>query len=317
MIVLIDDLDRCQPDRIIETLEAIKLFLSVKKTVFVIAADNNVIQYAIRKKYPPLDNFSVNLDEEYIEKIIQLPITIPDLSGKDIENYLMLLVAQQYCSSESFAKLIKSLRDDKFLLSENVIDVPKLQELVNGYVPETSKADFSTTAEIIAGIKEIIAGNLKGNPRMIDTAGQFTPEPDVKITAVHGFHDDAEGAKRGQTLLFLIETEGLRIVHLGDLGCRLDEAQLESLKDPDVLMIPVGGFYTIDAQQARDTAAQLGARIILPMHYRTGYNSDWPIADQEDFLSLYDTAEICTEAEALRVTGGDLECHPKIVVFKQ
>ena len=159
--------------------------------------------------------------------------------------------------------------------------------------------------------------NLKGNPRIIDTAGQFKPEPDVKITAVHGFHDDAEGAKRGQTLLFLIETEGLRIVHLGDLGCRLDEAQLESLKDPDVLMIPVGGFYTIDAQQARDTAAQLGARIILPMHYRTGYNSDWPIADQEDFLSLYDTAEICTEAEALRVTGGDLECHPKIVVFKQ
>lgn len=165
VIVLIDDLDRCQPDRIIETLEAIKLFLSVKKTVFVIAADNNVIQYAIRKKYPPLDNFSVNLDEEYIEKIIQLPITIPDLSGKDIENYLMLLVAQQYCSSENFAKLIKSLRDDKFLLSENVIDVPKLQELVNGYVPKTSKADFSTTAEIIAGIKEIIAGNLKGNPR--------------------------------------------------------------------------------------------------------------------------------------------------------
>lgn len=165
VIVLIDDLDRCQPDRIIETLEAIKLFLSVNKTVFVIAADNNVIQYAIRKKYPPLENFSVNLDEEYIEKIIQLPITIPDLSGKDIENYLMLLVAQQYCSSENFAKLIRSLREEKFLLSENVIDIPKLQELANGFVPERSKADFSTTAEIIAGIKEIIAGNLKGNPR--------------------------------------------------------------------------------------------------------------------------------------------------------
>ena len=70
IIVLIDDLDRCQPDRIIETLEAIKLFLSVNKTVFVIAADDNVIQYAIRKKYPPLEKFSVNLDREYIEKII-------------------------------------------------------------------------------------------------------------------------------------------------------------------------------------------------------------------------------------------------------
>lgn len=159
--------------------------------------------------------------------------------------------------------------------------------------------------------------NLKGKPRIIDNAGVFTPEPDVKITAVRGFHDDAEGAKRGETLLFLIETEGLRIVHLGDLGCRLDGEQTEILESPDVLMIPVGGFYTIDAQQARDTAVQLGARIILPMHYRTGYNNDWPIADQEAFLSLYDPAETCREAEALRVTVGDLECHSQIVVFKQ
>lgn len=165
IIVLIDDLDRCQPDRIIETLEAIKLFLSVNKTVFVIAADDNVIQYAIRKKYPPLEKFSVNLDREYIEKIIQLPITIPELSGKDIENYLMLLVPQQYCSPDNFAKLIASLRKDNFLLSENVIDAPKLKELVTGYVPEDTKADFNATTDIIAGIKEIIAGNLKGNPR--------------------------------------------------------------------------------------------------------------------------------------------------------
>lgn len=159
--------------------------------------------------------------------------------------------------------------------------------------------------------------NLKGNPRIIDTAGSFTPEPDVKINAIHGFHDDAEGAKRGKTLLFLIETEGLRIVHLGDLGCGLDAGQVESLKNPDVLMIPVGGFYTIDALQACETAAQLGARIILPMHYRTGYNSDWPIADREGFLSLCDSAAICRDAEALRITKDDMECHAKVVVFKQ
>ena len=159
--------------------------------------------------------------------------------------------------------------------------------------------------------------NLKGSPRIIDTAGKFTPETGVKVTAVRGFHDDAEGAKRGETLLFLIETEGLRIVHLGDLGCALNEEQAEALKAPDVLMIPAGGFYTIDAQQARETAERLGARIVLPMHYRTEYNRDWPISDQEAFLSLYDPAEICRESEALRVTEGDLECHPKVVVFKQ
>ena len=158
--------------------------------------------------------------------------------------------------------------------------------------------------------------NLKGDPHIIDTAGNHTPEPGVKVTAVRGFHDNTGGSKRGETLLFLIEAEGLRIVHLGDLGCPLDPGQLEILKAPDVLMIPVGGFYTIDAQQARETAEQLSARVILPMHYRTEYNRDWPISDPEPFLSLYDPAEICRDAEALRITQEDLECQPKIVIFK-
>lgn len=157
--------------------------------------------------------------------------------------------------------------------------------------------------------------NLKGKPRIIDTAGEYTPESGVKITAIRGFHDDAGGSKRGETLLFLIEAEGLRIVHLGDLGCALSAEQLAVLKAPDILMIPVGGFFTIDAVQAKETAEALGARIILPMHYRTGYNSDWPIADAEGFLSQYETADICRGAEALRVTKADLECQPRIVVF--
>ena len=157
--------------------------------------------------------------------------------------------------------------------------------------------------------------NLRGEPRMIDTAGENTPESGVKITALRGFHDDAGGSKRGETLLFLIEAEGLRIVHLGDLGCALDAEQAKILKAPDILMIPVGGFFTIDAAQAKETAALLGARIILPMHYKTEYNSEWPITDAEAFLSQYDPADVCRGAEALRVTKADMACQPKIVVF--
>ena len=158
--------------------------------------------------------------------------------------------------------------------------------------------------------------NMKGKPRIIDTAGYYTPEPEIQVTAVSGCHDDAGGCKRGQTLLFLIEAEGLRIVHLGDLGCALNDEQLKILKTPDILMIPVGGFYTIDAEQAQKTAEQLGARIILPMHYRTEFNTDWPISDPEAFLALYSPALICRGTEALRVTREDLECQPKIVMFK-
>ena len=131
----------------------------------------------------------------------------------------------------------------------------------------------------------------------------------MKVTALKGFHDDEQGSKRGETLLFLIEAEGLRVVHLGDLGCPLDEAQLEQLKNPDVLMIPVGGFYTIDADQAKQIADQ------LPMHYKTEYNQEWPISGPEAFLELYDTKEICQGAEAVRVTKEDMECQARVMLF--
>lgn len=157
--------------------------------------------------------------------------------------------------------------------------------------------------------------NLKGEPRVFDSAGSYTPEPDVRITAIKGWHDDAEGSKRGETLLFLIETEDLRIVHLGDLGCALDAEQLEILKNPDVLMIPVGGFYTIDGKQAAETAAQLHAGIVLPMHYKTEYNRDWPIDGPEPFLAACRGREICKGAEGLRVTARDMECQPGVVLF--
>lgn len=163
VIVLIDDLDRCQPDRIIETLEAIKLFLSVEKMTFIIAADENVIQYA--KKYPPIENYTVNLDKEYIEKIIQLPIYIPELSSKDIENYLMLLVVQEYCNIDQFKEFLKKIKEEKLLISNDVIDVQKIKTIAIDYINKNDKQEFEETADIIAGIKRIIAGNLKGNPR--------------------------------------------------------------------------------------------------------------------------------------------------------
>lgn len=84
LVVIVDDLDRCTPDRIIDTLEAIKLFLSVKKTTFIVAVDQRIIEYAVNIKYPQNDGYAVSTD--YIEKIIQLPIKIPELSPKDIEN---------------------------------------------------------------------------------------------------------------------------------------------------------------------------------------------------------------------------------------
>jgi L-ascorbate metabolism protein UlaG (beta-lactamase superfamily) len=158
--------------------------------------------------------------------------------------------------------------------------------------------------------------NLQGKPVIIDQAGLYTPADGVRITAVRGYHDDEQGAKRGETLLFLIETEGLRIVHLGDLGEMLNDEQVSILHDPDVLMIPVGGFYTIDGRQAQETAARLNAKVILPMHYKTAYNAEWPIHGPEDFLEGIPENEVRRGIEILRVTAKDLECQPRVALFK-
>lgn len=158
---------------------------------------------------------------------------------------------------------------------------------------------------------------LEGNPRVIDTAGEYTLETGIRLTAVTGDHDDAQGAKRGKTLHFLLEAEGLRVVHLGDLGCALTEENARILKHPDILMIPVGGFYTISAALARETADRLEAGTILPMHYRTKFNANWPISGPEDFLALFGKEEIRRDGEALRITRGDRECQPKVFLFKQ
>lgn len=239
VIVLIDDLDRCQPDRIIETLEAIKLFLSVEKMTFIIAADENVIQYAIRKKYPPIENYSVNLDKEYIEKIIQLPIYIPELSSKDIENYLMLLVVQEYCNIDQFKKFLKKIKEEKLLISNDVIDVQKIKTIAIDYINKNDKQEFEETADIIAGIKRIIAGNLKGNPRQ---AKRFlnTYSTKKKLAELYfGTGEDALDTRVLAKLLVLQKLDGDLFILLNEWNKKFTtenedfKAMLESIESGD------------------------------------------------------------------------------------
>lgn len=150
-------------------------------------------------------------------------------------------------------------------------------------------------------------------PCVIDRAGEYDLGDGVRVVAVEADHDDAGGTKRGKTLLFSIRAEGLNAVHLGDLGHLPTQAQCEKLGKVDVLMIPVGGFFTINASAAKETAALLQARVILPMHYKTRVNADWPIAPVEEFTKLFDTP--AEELNMLRVAAGDLMCQPEIAVL--
>lgn len=113
-------------------------------------------------------------------------------------------------------------------------------------------------------------------------------EPGFGLLRLETFHDGLGGAKRGGNLITLIDAEGLRLLHLGDLGHELDAGQVAALGRVDVLLVPVGGFYTIDAAQAAATVRALRPRVTVPMHYcgeGFGYGE---IAPAEDFLALCD-----------------------------
>lgn len=109
---------------------------------------------------------------------------------------------------------------------------------------------------------------LRGNPFIINCAGEYDIK-NILIEGIDSFHDEKEGEERGKNIIFRFEIEDISIVHLGDLGKVLDSSQLERLAGTDILLIPVGGKYTINAKQAVEVISQVEPRIIIPMHYKT------------------------------------------------
>ncbi len=109
---------------------------------------------------------------------------------------------------------------------------------------------------------------LSGEPFVIDSPGEYEIQG-VKITGCLSFHDQNKGKDRGENTIYLIETEKIRLCHLGDLGQKkLSDKQLEIIGEVDILMTPVGGIYTIDAAEAAQIAKQLQPSLIIPMHYK-------------------------------------------------
>ena len=108
----------------------------------------------------------------------------------------------------------------------------------------------------------------------------------IEVGEIHTWHDNVQGKKRGANTIYVMSAEGMKISHLGDLGCALTEEQTALLSGLDALMIPVGGFYTIGPETAWELARKIEPRILVPMHYRgEGFGYD-VIAPVEEFLAL-------------------------------
>jgi len=111
------------------------------------------------------------------------------------------------------------------------------------------------------------SAGVKGSPYVIDTPGEYEIK-DVFIQGIDSFHDADGGKARGANVIYRISMEDMVITHLGDLGHLLDTKQMERLERTDILFIPVGGLYTIDAKRAVEVVNQIEPRIVIPMHYK-------------------------------------------------
>lgn len=106
-----------------------------------------------------------------------------------------------------------------------------------------------------------------GHPYVISGPGEYEVKG-VKVVGIPSFHDEVQGAKRGKNTIYVLEVEGIFVCHLGDLGHSLSDEQVSTLGKVDILLVPVGGFYTLDAAQAVAVSAQLEPLIVVPMHYK-------------------------------------------------
>ena len=120
--------------------------------------------------------------------------------------------------------------------------------------------------------------------QIIETAGKHHCKSSVDIIGLPTKHDDKDGTLRGDNIIFVIEADGLRIGHAGDLGHMLTDEQAKSIGTLDILLLPVGGFYTIDATVADRVRRLLHPKITIPMHYRTKYNEEMPVATLAECL---------------------------------
>lgn len=109
---------------------------------------------------------------------------------------------------------------------------------------------------------------ITGNPLVVDRPGEYE-KGGITVKGILSFHDNKNGKERGLNTIYLIEVEDIRICHLGDLGqSKLSEEQLDKLDGVDILLIPVGGIYTIDAKDAANLVNEIEPRIVIPMHYK-------------------------------------------------
>ena len=180
-----------------------------------------------------------------------------------------------------------------------------------GYGEIRESADVVTVSHDHSDHNNIAA--VLGNPKVI--SGTVTT--DVKGTKLKGiacYHDDVQGKQRGKNIIFCFEVDGIRVCHLGDLGHQLSNKEAVEIGKVDILLIPVGGFYTIDAKVASQVCDRLKPKVIIPMHFQNN-RCVYPIAGVDEFLRGNKDVERLNTSEA-EFKLGELQTSTQIIVLE-
>ena len=151
-----------------------------------------------------------------------------------------------------------------------------------GYTPSNVEADIVVISHGHHDHSDL--SHVTGNYTVVDKPGIHT-FGELTIEGIKTWHDCEHGALRGENIVFLLSVNGLHLCHLGDLGCMPEADVIEKLKGTEIVMVPVGGHYTIDACEALAVCEAISPNIIIPMHFKTPA-TDLDIAPLHEFLEV-------------------------------
>lgn len=157
---------------------------------------------------------------------------------------------------------------------------------------------------------------VSGKPEIIDRECSHDL-PGVEINAIRSFHDGCRGKLRGENVIFKFRMDGIDVCHLGDLGEACSPELIDLILPVNVLLIPVGGTYTIDAEMAKEYVDRIMPDVVIPMHYRTK-DCKLDIDKVDEFLKLFD--EDCVEEReesSLELSRSDFGGDTKIIVLRR
>lgn len=192
--------------------------------------------------------------------------------------------------------------------------------IIDPYDPKVGLKTVDDEADIVlvshGHYDHSYTADLKGDYKLIDSAGEYSRDG-LEITGIEAYHDGQNGAQRGRIVCNIIAAEGIRVMHLSDIGAMPDESFFKKAGKIDILMIPVGGVYTVDAKGAFEIMERFSPNITIPMHYMTP-TLTLRIQGVHDFIKL--ASKVCDVSRlgesCLEITADTLKKRHRIIVMQ-